>query len=172
MASAMRPFRKKNTLVEIRRFVGTLMRKGKMNTNQNLEQNKAVYGRFLQEVFNEGRLDKVDELVSPEYVFHDAPPGTPQGPEAIRQVVTMFRNAFPDLKITIEEMVAEGDKVCVRATTRGTHRGTLFGVPATNKAVTMTGLTMVTITDGRVVESWVKNDVMGLMKQLGAGPQK
>ena len=142
-----------------------------MKSNQELEQNKAIYRRFLQEVFNEGRLDKL-ELLSPSYVFHDAPPGTPKGPEAIKQVVTMFRGAFPDLKITIEEMVAEGDKVCARATTRGTHQGPIFGIPATEKAVTMTGLTMVTITDGRLVESWVKNDVMGLMKQLGAGPQK
>ena len=83
----------------------------------------------------------------------------------------MFRGAFPNLKITIEEIIAEGDKVCARAITRGTHKGTLFGLPASGKSVAMTGLTMVTIRDGRLVESWVKNDVMGLMKQLGANSQ-
>ena len=123
-------------------------------------------------MFNEGQLDKLEELLSPYYVFHDAPPGTPKGPDAIKQVVTMFRGAFPDLKITIEDMIAEGDKVCARATTRGTHKGTLFGIPGTGKVVTMTGLTMVTIIDGRLVESWVKNDVMGLMKQIGADLEK
>ena len=135
------------------------------------DQNKAVYRRFIQEVFNEGRLDMLDEMLSQSYVYRDAPPGTPAGPEAIKQVVTMFRAAFPDLKITIEDLVSEGDKVCARLTTRGTHRGVLFGIPATGKAVTMTGLTMVRIADGRLVESWVKNDVMGLMSQLGAGSQ-
>jgi steroid delta-isomerase-like uncharacterized protein len=135
------------------------------------DQNKAVYRRFIQEVFNEGRLDMLDEMLSQSYVYRDAPPGTPAGPEAIKQVVTMFRAAFPDLKITIEDLVSEGDKVCARLTTRGTHRGVLFGIPATGKAVTMTGLTMVRIADGRMVESWVKNDVMGLMSQLGAGSQ-
>jgi steroid delta-isomerase-like uncharacterized protein len=134
------------------------------------EQNKAIYRRFIQEVFNEGRLDRLDDLLSPSYVFHDAPPGTPEGPEAIRQVVTMFRNAFPDLTITFEDQIAEGDKVCSRTTTRGTHQGTIFGTPPTGKTITMTGLTLVTIADGRVKESWVKNDVMGLMNQLGAGP--
>jgi steroid delta-isomerase-like uncharacterized protein len=129
------------------------------------DQNKAVYRRFIQEVFNEGRLDALDALLSPSYVFHDAPPG----PQAIAEVVRMFRAAFPDLAITIDELVAEGDKVCARATTRGTHRGPIFGFPSTGKPVTMTGLTMVRIVDGRVVESWVKNDVAGLMRQLGAG---
>lgn len=81
------------------------------------EQNKAIYRRFIQEVFNEGRVDLLHEVLSNSYVFHDAPPGT-------------------------------------------------------GKAVTMTGLTMVRIADGRLVESWVKNDVMGLMSQLGAGPPK
>jgi steroid delta-isomerase-like uncharacterized protein len=144
----------------------------KTENESQVERNKTVYRRFLQEVFNEGQLARTDELLSPSYVFHDAPPGTPEGAEGIRHVVTMFRTAFPDLKITIEEMVAERDKVCVRVTTRGTHKGTLFEIAPTGKAVTMTGLTMVTIKDGRVAESWVKNDVMGLLKQLEAEPSK
>jgi steroid delta-isomerase-like uncharacterized protein len=147
--------------------------KSKTKTSGTLEQNnKVVYRRFLEEVFNEGRLDKLGDLLSPSYVLHDAPPGTPKGSAAIKQIVTMFRGALPDLKITIEEIIAEGDKVCVRAMTRGTHKGTLFGIPATGKAMAMPGLTMVTIVDGRLVESWVKNDIMGLMKQLGADKKK
>lgn len=143
-----------------------------MRTNATVDQNKALYGRFLQEVFNEGRIDRADQFLSPSYVFHDAPPGTPQGPEAVKQVVTMFHAAFPDMKITVEEMVAEGDEVCARVTTRGTHRGAFFGVPATGKPVTVPGLTMVRIADGRIMDSWVKNDVAGLMNQIGAHDKK
>ena len=131
------------------------------------EQNKAVYRRFIQEVFNEGRLDALDTLLSPSYVLRDAPPGTPPGPQAVADVVRMFRAAFPDLAITIDELVAEGDTVCARATTRGTHRGTIFGLAPTGRPLAMTGLTMVRIQDGRLVESWVRNDVAGLMRQLG-----
>jgi steroid delta-isomerase-like uncharacterized protein len=137
--------------------------------NTTLEQNKQLYRRFLQEVFNEGRMETADELLSPSYVFHDAPPGAPnEGSQAVKQAASMFRAAFPDLKISVDELVAEGDKVCARATTRGTHRGTIFEVPATGKTVTITGLTMVRISDGQITDSWVKNDVVGLLKQLGA----
>jgi predicted ester cyclase len=137
-----------------------------------IEQNKALYRQYIQEVFNEGRLDRLDELLSPSYVYRNAPPGTPPGAEAIRQVVTMFRTGFPDLHITIDDQVAEGDLVCTRATTRGTHNGTIFGIAPTGNVVTMTGFTQVRIVDGRVAESWVTNDVMGLMNQLHAGPQR
>lgn len=139
-----------------------------MVTNHNSDHNKALYQRYIQQVFNQGQLDVLDEILSPSYVYHEAPPGTPPGAEGIKQVVSMFRTAFPDLEITIDDQVAEDDKVCSRATTRGTHQGEIFGIPATGKAVTMTGLTLVRIVDGRIVESWVKNDVMGLMNQLDA----
>jgi steroid delta-isomerase-like uncharacterized protein len=138
----------------------------------NIEKNKAIYRRFIQEVFNAGRLDLLPELLSPAYVYRDAPPGTPPGPEAIRQVVTMFRAALPDLEITIEEQIAERDLVCSRATTRGTHRGHLFGVPASGRKIEMAGLTIVRIVGDRLVESWVRNDVMSLMNQIAAGPAK
>jgi steroid delta-isomerase-like uncharacterized protein len=136
------------------------------------EANKALYQRFIQEVFNEGHLDRLDELLAPNYSYRDAPPGTPPGREAIRQVVGMFRGAFPDLHITIEDQIAEGDKVCSRATTRGTQRGAIFGVAPTGKKITMSGLTLVRIVDGRIAESWVKNDALGLMTQLGAIPAR
>ena len=133
------------------------------------DQNKTVYRRFLEQGFNQGRLDVVDEVLSPSYVNRDAPPGSPSGPEGVKQIINTFRAAFPDLQITIEELVAEGDKVCARSTMRGTHRGVLFGLAPTGKAVAMAGLTMVTVVDGRLVESYVRNDVAGLMSQLGAG---
>jgi steroid delta-isomerase-like uncharacterized protein len=135
----------------------------------SIEQNKALYRRFLQEVFSDGRLDRLGKFLAPDYVFRDAPPGSPPGAEAIRQVVAMFRGAFPDLTIAVEAIVAEGDLVCVRATTRGTHQGAFFNIPPTGKAVAMAGMTMVRIADGKIAESWVKNDVAGLMRQIGVG---
>mgnify|MGYP001544927392 CR=1 FL=1 len=137
-----------------------------MTSNQNTEKNKATYQRFIQEVFNKGRLELLPEILSPTYVLHDAPAGMAQGPDAIKQTVTMFRAAFPDLEITLEELVAEGNKVCARSMMRGTHKGTLFGKPASGKKVEVPGLTMVTVIEGRVIESWVRNDVATLMKQI------
>jgi len=135
----------------------------------DLEANKQIYTRYIEEAFNRGNLSVLDELLDPDYVYRDAPPGTPEGPAAIRQVVTMFRTGFPDVEITLDQLVAEGDYVCARATTRGTHRGLIFGLEPTGNAVTMKGMTMVRIANGKIVESWVKNDVAGLMAQLGAG---
>jgi predicted ester cyclase len=144
-----------------------------MNTTKHVgttleltDQHKAFYRRFLQEIFVEGRLEKLDEFLLPSYVNHDARPGAPAGPEGVREIARQFRAAFPDLSITVEAQIAEGDLVCSRTTTRGTHRGELFGIPPTGRAVTMTGLTMVRMVDGRFLEGWVKNDVAGLMRQM------
>lgn len=133
--------------------------------------NKAIYRRFIEEGFNQARLGTLDEVLATGYVDHDAPPGIPPGPDGIKQIVQMYRAAFPDLRITIEEQAAEGELVTSRLTTTGTHRGELFGIPATDKTVTMTGLTMVRIQNGRLVEGWVKNDTLGLLQQIGAAEQ-
>jgi steroid delta-isomerase-like uncharacterized protein len=142
-----------------------------MNTNLELviEQNKAVYRRFIQEVFNEGRLDMLEQLLSPSYIYQDAPPGTPPNAEGIKQVVANARTAFPNLKVVIGDLVGEGDKVCARLTTSGTHKGVFFDIPPTGKTISMKGMTMIHFVDGRMAASWVLNDVMGLMNQLGAG---
>jgi steroid delta-isomerase-like uncharacterized protein len=136
----------------------------------DINDNKAVYKRMIDDVFNAGKLEAVDEIVSPNYVLHGAPPDMPKGPDAIRATVRAFRTAFPDLKIELAELVAEGDKVSARSVMRGTHEGTLFGIPATHKKVEVDGLTMVTVRDGRVQESWVKNDTLQLFQQLGVSP--
>lgn len=140
-----------------------------MTTNDTLDRNKAIYRRYIQQVFNEGRVEVLDEILAPSYVYHEAPPGTLPGADGIKQVVSMFRAAFPDLEIAIDDQIAEDDQVCSRATTRGTHQGEIFGIPATGKVVTMAGMTIVRIVDGQITDSWVKNDVMGLMNQLSAG---
>jgi predicted ester cyclase len=128
------------------------------------EQNKRIYREFIQLIFNEGRFEELERLVSPDYVLHGAP--VSPGPGGIREAASAFRNGFPDLSIEIEELIAEGDILAARATTRGTHRGMIYGLAGTGKSITMGSLTMVRILDGRLRESWVRSDVMGLMEQL------
>jgi len=134
----------------------------------SIESNKALYRRFIQEIFNEGCLDRVSEFTAPDYVVREAPPGSPPGADAVKQIVTMFRTGFPDLNIVIEDLIGEGDWVASRATTHGTHLGMIFGMAPTGKKIAVTGLTMVKIEGGKLRESWVKNDVGVLMAQLGA----
>ena len=139
-----------------------------MTDSNQVERNKMIYREFIQTIFNEGQLDKLHEFVSPEYVLHHAPSGTPSGSEAIRHVVSMFRKGFSDLKITLEEIIAEREFVSARSIFKGTHTGIVFGVAATGKSVTMPSLTMVRILGGKLCESWVRNDVMGLLQQLNS----
>ena len=143
-----------------------------MSELKNTEKNKILYRRFIQEIFNEGNFDKLDELVSSEYKLQNAPLELPTGRDAIKHIVSMFRGAFPDLKITIEELIGENDILAARSVTQGTHKGTIFGIPPTNRTIAMPGLTMVRIIDNQLHESWVRNDLMGLLEQLGAGPKK
>lgn len=131
-----------------------------------MQDNKAVYRRYIEEIFNKADFTLLEELLSDDYVYHDAPPGTPKGREGIRQVVEMFHKGFPDMKITFDDQIAEGDKVASRTTFRGTHTGKIFGIPPTGKAVTMRGVTIVSVKNGQITESWVNNDGLGLMKQL------
>lgn len=127
---------------------------------------KTVYRDYIQQIFNEGHLEKLDDYLASSYVYIDAPPGTPPGADGVRHAVTMFRAAFPDLEITIDEIISEGDVVATSSTLRGTHRGEIFGIPGTGKSVAVGSLTMVRIVDGKLVESRVKNDTAALMSQL------
>jgi steroid delta-isomerase-like uncharacterized protein len=113
----------------------------------------------------------IDELVAPEFVGHD--PALPQdiaGPDGQREVVSGYRAAFPDLEVTIDDQIAEGDRVVTRWTARGTHTGDLWGIPGTGKQVTVTGTSIDRNQDGRIVETWSHWDALGLMQQLGVVP--
>lgn len=132
------------------------------------QENKELYRRFIETVFNAGNFDNIHDFLSADYSIQDAPPGTAPGAEGVKDVVRMFRGGFPDLHITLEEVIAEGDLVSARSTMRGTHQGEIFGIPATGNKVSVPGLTMVRIVNGRLVASWVKNDVGALMQQLDA----
>jgi steroid delta-isomerase-like uncharacterized protein len=130
------------------------------------EHNKTVVRRFY-EGLNTRNLAVIDELIAPDFVDHSAPPGHLPGPQGMHQTVTMFLSAFPDLHWTIEDAVAEGNKVVLRLTARGTHRGAFQGIPPTGKQVTVTGLIISRLADGKIAEEWANRDVLGLLQQLG-----
>ena len=134
-------------------------------------ETKALARRFLEEAFNGGNLGVVDELVAPGFVNHDAALPEPTiGIEAAKASIMGYREAFPDLRLTIEQQVAEGELVTTRWSARGTHKGDLMGMSATGKQATVTGITIDRIVDGRFVESWTNWDTFGLMQQLGVVP--
>jgi steroid delta-isomerase-like uncharacterized protein len=153
--------------------VGRLRRKrqGGERRGSMLEANKAISRRVVEEIFNKGRLAAADELVTPDFVGHD--PALPQpfrGPDGLRAQAEGYRSAFPDIRITIEDEIAEGDRVVTRWTARGTHEAELFGIRATGRQATVTGMTIDRIVDGRIVETWNNWDTFGLLQQLGAIP--
>jgi steroid delta-isomerase-like uncharacterized protein len=132
---------------------------------------KAISRRFLEEAFNSGKLDVADELVAPEFVNHDAAlPEPTVGIEAAKASIKGYREAFPDLRLTVEQQLAEGELVTTRWSARGTHQGELMGMAATGKQATVTGITIDRIVEGRLVESWTNWDTLGLMQQLGVIP--
>ena len=137
------------------------------------EENKAVVRREMEELFNHtGNLDAVEEIIGPDYVGYEPTSGETRGIEGARQFAATYRDAFPDLENTIEDMVAEGDKVVVRFRARGTHQGETkaFG-PPTGKQMDITGITLKRISDGKIVESWTNFDALGMMQQLGHIPE-
>ena len=134
------------------------------------EQNKAIERRLTEEVWNKGNLAVVDELVAPNFVDHNAPPGLPPGAEGQKAFIKMYREAFPDAHVTIHELLADGDKVISRWTGSGTHHGTLLGIPATGKKVSIEGITIDRFSGNKIVESWNIFDQLGMMQQLGVIP--
>ena len=135
------------------------------------EQNKAVSRRIAEELFEGGQLDLADELLDASFVGHDvATPESIRGPEGLKQQAQGYRAAFPDLELTIENQIAEGDFVATSWTARGTHKGDLFGIAPTEKQVTINGVTIDRFKGGKIAEAWDTWDTLGLMQQIGAVP--
>ncbi len=130
------------------------------------EKNKALVRHFFEEVLNQGKLALIDELHVPDFVYHNAS-RTIHGLESFKQYLSMLLTAFPDLHVTIEDMIGEGDRVVVRFTFRGTHQGDLRGIPPTGKQVAVRGIDILCAANGKVVEEWANIDELGLMQQLG-----
>ena len=135
----------------------------------SIVENKALARRSF-EAFNQRDLAAADEIYAPSYVLHNpiAPPDLPRGPDGVRQQHAGYLAAFPDAQITVEDLIAEGDRVAVRVTVRGTHRGIFMGVAPTGRPVALEAITIYRVDAGKIVEDWTIADVPGLQQQLGA----
>jgi predicted ester cyclase len=140
------------------------------NDQEKLLVNKAVVRRFNQEVIERGKKDAFDALMSSDFVNRTAPPGAPSGPEGMWHFFeNVLRPALPDLTVEIHDQIAEGDLVTTRKTIRGTHKGALFGIPATNQSVEIQVYDIVRVKDGRYVEHWGLNTLGAVLAELGKG---
>jgi predicted ester cyclase len=135
------------------------------------DQNKAISRRIPLEVFEQGRLEVVDELCAPDLKEHaDLMPGLPTGREGIKAVASQLRKGFPDIKYRIDLQVAEGDFVAGYVTVSGTHKGEVFGMPATGKHAEWAESHIVKIVNGKITEHWGVQDRLGMLRQLGLAP--
>ncbi len=135
------------------------------------EENKATFRRYVEEGWAKGNVEVADEIFADRYVAHQ-PDGSEEdrGPEDVKQFLRQYREAFPDLEISIEDQIAEGEKVVTRWASRGTHRGEFRGIAPTGNEVSLTGTGIFRFSEGKVVESWDNFDQLGMLQQLGAIP--
>jgi steroid delta-isomerase-like uncharacterized protein len=134
------------------------------------EENKALAQLWIEEAWNKGNLTIVEELIAPNYLLHDPTRPGLRGRQGIKQSVVMFRTAFPDLQFTIEDQIAEGDKVVTRYLVHGTHQGPLMGIAATGKQGTIAGIDIYRIADGKIEEAWSNWDTLGMLQEMGVIP--
>ena len=136
------------------------------------EANKNVVRRLSEEIWNKGNLQVTDELFTPNYEHRDAStPDFGRGPEGERKRAILYRTAFPDLRLTIEDIIAEGETVMTRWSCRGTHKGDLLGIAPTGKQINISGVTITRLEKGKLAEGYVNWDALGLMQQLGVVPE-
>jgi steroid delta-isomerase-like uncharacterized protein len=136
------------------------------------EHNKAIVRRLFTELWNNGNLSVADEVFAPNYAHYD--PSTPdfgRGPDSEKKRAALYRTAFPDLHLTIDDVIAEGETVMTRWSCRGTHKGDLNGIAPTGRSITISGVTVARVSNGKIVEGYVNWDALGLMQQLGVVPQ-
>jgi len=132
------------------------------------EANKALVRRIIEAVVNTGDFSSLDEFVSSDYTYFEPTLGPMSGRDGYRTLVSMYRSAFPDLTLTVDQQIAEGDTVVTRWTAHGTHQGELFGMSATAKEVSVQGVVISRIHDGQLAEDYESYDVYGMLRQLGA----
>lgn len=135
------------------------------------EDNKEIVRKFFEEGPSKGNLSAANELLSPDFVMHIPLPACP-GIEGINEVITTCRAAFEHLNVTVEDMIAENDKVVARFTARGIHTGSFMALPPTGKSITMTGIEIFRIKNGRITELWGEVNLLGIMQQLGIIPEQ
>lgn len=135
----------------------------------SLEDNKALAYRVVEEIFSQGNPDSIEALFAQDMVVHDTDKEL-RGMEQVKQGIVRLHAAFPDLRYTVEDLIAEGDKVAMRYRGQGTHQGEFRGVQPTGKEMSYTGILILRFADGKVVEHWAVADVLGIFQQLGVIP--
>jgi len=134
-------------------------------------ENRQLVRKLFKELLNKGNFAVADMIIGPEHIHHDpASPGVGKGPDGQKQVIGLYRNAFPDLQFKIDDIIEGDSSLTTRYTATGTHKGELWGIAPTNKTVKVEGVVINRISRGRIVETWVMWDALGLMQQLGAVP--
>ena len=138
----------------------------------SVEQNKAIVRRFVEEVLSGHDLSVLPELLRDDYVDHD--PGNVEGEQmgtaGAAQEVSAFVTGLPDMRVSIDDLIGGGDYVTLRGVLEGTHKGELFGIPATSKMIRVPAIQMFRLVDGRIVEAWLELDRLGMLRQLGVMP--
>lgn len=132
--------------------------------------NKAFVRSAVEEIWRTGDVALIDEHMAPDYVLHKPPTGFAPNREGLKGIVRAMHSAFPDLRMTVEDVLAEGDKVAQRRLYQGTHKGELFGIPATGKAVSVSQIIVSRVANGKFVEEWAETDFLGMLQQLGVVP--
>jgi steroid delta-isomerase-like uncharacterized protein len=132
--------------------------------------NVAVIGRFIEEILNQGRFEVANEIVAEDFIELDPLPGQRQGREGLVEVLRGMLAAFPDIHWNIDETIAEADKVVTRFTWTGTHKGQFLGIPATGKSVSVKGVVIDRVVGGKMTDSRILMDTLGMMQQLGVLP--
>jgi steroid delta-isomerase-like uncharacterized protein len=142
----------------------------KEDVRVSVEENKAAFRRYVEEVWQAEKLNFVDGIFAGGYLSHQSDGSVlERGPEDVKRFVKEYRSAFSEIEDTVEDMIGEGDKVVNRWKLEATHTGEFRGIPATNKRITVTGIGIFRFSDeGKVVESWDSMDTLGMMRQLGA----
>ncbi len=144
---------------------------GSVAAQSEEDKNLAALKRFYDEVMGKGNLTAIDELVAENFVEHYVPdPNFQANRTGVHQMMSMFRTAFPDMQITVEDVIAKGDKVWAYTTMRGTNKGEFMGMPATGKKVEVKGFDIVRFANGKAVEHWGLNDDYTMLQQLGVIP--
>jgi steroid delta-isomerase-like uncharacterized protein len=134
------------------------------------ESNKNLVRRCLESAFNKGDMTVIDQCVANDYVYREPTLGEKRGKQGLKEIFSLYKAAFPDCQLSIDEQIAEGDQVVTRWTARGTHRGPLLGLSPTNKQVTVQGIIISRIRDGKIVEEFETYDTLGMLRQLGVAP--
>jgi steroid delta-isomerase-like uncharacterized protein len=134
------------------------------------EQNKAIVRRFWEEIFNGRKFTLIDELFTTDWIYHGVAGQKVYGPEGLKQFLTAYHNAFPDIQVKVENLIAEGDKVVSHVTSRGTHKGELMGIAPTGKQITVPVICISRFVGDKIVEDWEIIDLFGMLQQLGVIP--